>query len=74
MTPTPRPRGRPRRGPEAATVRLTIRVTPTAAAQLQAEADATGEPIRTTAQRGLLAWLAERLTINARPAPSGQED
>lgn len=74
MTHAPRPRGRPRRGSEAATVRLTIRLTPTAATQLQAEADAAGERVRTTAQRGLLAWLSERLTTNASPAPSGQED
>ena len=74
MTPTTRPRGRPRRAAEPASVRLTIRLTPTAAAHLKAEADAAGERVRTTAQRGLLAWLAERLTINTSPAPSGQED
>ena len=64
MTPTTRPRGRPRRASEPASVRLTIRLTPTDAARLQAEADAAGERAATTAQRGLLAWLAGLATTD----------
>ena len=61
-------RGTPRNGARAAaepaSVRLTIRLTPTAAAHLKAEADAAGERVRTTAQRGLLAWLAGLATTD----------
>lgn len=58
MTTPHRPIGRPRRGSEVASSRLTIRLEPADRQRLQAEADAAGEKAATTAQRGLLEWLA----------------